>query len=177
LQRINAATHTGLRFETIKYRFDYAVQKTSANEGPMATNKTETAEIIAELAELYPGAFSTDPSLVRPLAIGVKEMLLQQCKLSPKSIGDALRRYTGSTGYLKATVEGAARVDLDGQAAGTVTMCQAEHAQRRLAKIAERVTIKPKATTLAAAKPAGAAKGSVNDEAGREGKDHRHADR
>jgi CRP-like cAMP-binding protein len=31
----------------------------------MATNKTETAEIIAELAELYPGAFSTDPSLVR----------------------------------------------------------------------------------------------------------------
>jgi sRNA-binding protein len=133
----------------------------------VATNKTETAEIIAELAELYPGAFSTDPSRVRPLAIGVKEMLLQQCKLTPKSIGDVLRRYTGSTGYLKATVEGAARVDLDGQAAGPVTMCQAEHAQRRLAKIAERVAIKPKSTILAAAKPAGAAKGSVEAPGGK----------
>src|SRR5260370_12110404 len=105
------------------YRFDTAVQERSAHEGADETNKTETAEIIAELAELYPGAFSTDPSLVRPLANGVREMLLLQCKLSPKTIGDALRRYTGTTGNLKATVEAAARADRDGQPAGTGTMC------------------------------------------------------
>jgi sRNA-binding protein len=67
----------------------------------MATSKTKTAEIIAELAELYPGAFSTDSSLVRPLAIGLKEMLLQQCKLSPKSIGGrsaSLHRQHGLSG-------------------------------------------------------------------------------
>jgi hypothetical protein len=41
-------------------------------------------------------------------------------------------------------------------------MRQTDHAQRRLAKIAEWVAIKPKAT-ITAAKPAGAAKDSVND--------------
>jgi sRNA-binding protein len=119
----------------------------------MATSKSETSEIITELAKLYPGAFSTDSSRVRPLAIGLKELLLQHCKRSPRSIENAMRRYTGSTGYLNAMVEGAARVGLDGQSAGFVTMPQAEYAQRRLAKMAQRLAAKPNAApTTAAAK-------------------------
>jgi len=109
----------------------------------MATSKTEAAEIIAELTRLYPKAFSTDPSQVRPLAVGLKDVLLQQCTRSPKHLENAMRRYTGSAGYLKATVEGAVRVDLDGQEAGVVTVYQAEYAKRRLAKMAERFAAKP----------------------------------
>src|SRR5260370_39212144 len=101
----------------------------------MATSKTEAAEIIAELASLYPKAFSTDPSRVRPLAIGVKEVLFQQSKRSPKSLEKAMRRYTSQMGYLKATSEGAARVDLDGQEIGVVTEAQAEYAKGRRAKM------------------------------------------
>jgi sRNA-binding protein len=110
----------------------------------MVTTKIQSAETIAELAKLCPAAFSTDPSLVRPLAVGVKEMLLERYSLSPEAIDGALKYYTGSTHYLNVVVEGAARVDLDGQSVGTVTMRQAEHAQRRLVKMAERTAAKPK---------------------------------
>jgi sRNA-binding protein len=121
----------------------------------MATSKTEAAEIIAELTKLYPKAFSTDPAQVRPLAIGLKDVLLQQCTRPPKHLENAMRRYTGSAGYLKATVEGAVRVDLHGQDAGTVTVYQAEYAKRRLAKMAERFVAKPAvpATNGEVAKP------------------------
>jgi sRNA-binding protein len=116
----------------------------------MATSKTEAAEIIAELASLYPKAFSTDPSRVRPLAIGVKEVLFQQSKRSPKSLEKAMRRYTGQVSYLKATIEGAGRVDLDGQETGIVTTGQAVYAQGRLAKMVERLETKPAAPIAAA---------------------------
>jgi sRNA-binding protein len=136
----------------------------------MATSKSETAEIIAELSKLYPGAFTIDPSRVRPLAIGVKEVLLQRCKLSPKGVGDALRHYTGSRSYLKATVEGAVRIDLDGHPVGIVTMRQAENAQRRLANVAERLPAKPNpATTKAVAKPQLVTKGGTSNNSAMKG--------
>jgi sRNA-binding protein len=109
----------------------------------MATSKTEAAEIIAELTRRYPNAFSADPTRVRPLAVGLKDVLLQQCTRSPKHLENAMRRYTGSAGYLNATIEGAVRVDLDGQDAGVVTVHQAEYAKRRLAKMAARLAAKP----------------------------------
>jgi sRNA-binding protein len=109
----------------------------------MATSKTEAAEIIAELTKLYPNAFSADPSRVRPLAVGLKDVLLQHCTRSPKHLENAMRRYTGSAGYLNATVEGAVRVNLDGQEAGVVTVHQAEYAKRRLAKMAARLAARP----------------------------------
>jgi sRNA-binding protein len=125
----------------------------------MATSKTEATEIIAELASQYPKAFSTDPARVRPLAIGVKEVLFQQSQRSPKSLEKAMRRYTAQMSYLKATIEGAARVDLDGQEAGTVTTGQAVYAQGRLAKMVERLETKPVAPiAVAAARPAMAAR-------------------
>jgi ProP effector len=105
----------------------------------MATGTTEIASVIAKLAELYPKAFSTSPSHVRPLAIGVKEALFRELEtVTPRSLSGALRRYTGSVEYLKATIEGAARVDLEGRPTGTVTAQQAAYAQRRLADLAAR---------------------------------------
>jgi ProP effector len=121
----------------------------------MATDKTDTTDIIAQFARLFPKAFSTEPSQARPLAIGVKELLVEQCKLSPKSVSKALHRYTRSTAYLRATVEGAVRVNLDGEPAGVVTQGQAEHALRHLADVAKRPPPKPEnaPTTKAAPNP------------------------
>jgi len=97
--------------------------------------RTEAAKIIDELAKSFPKAFSTDPSRIRPLAVGIKEMLFQRYRISPGRIVLALRYYTGSAAYLKAIVEGAVRVDLEGAPAGIVTTHHIEHARRRLAKI------------------------------------------
>jgi ProP effector len=124
----------------------------------MVTSKIQSAETIAELAKLCPAAFSTDSSLLRPLAVGVKELLLQHCNLSPESIDDALKHYTGSTGYLKVLVEGAERVGLDGKSAGTVTARQAEYAQRRLTRTAERTAAKADASAATSKADASAAK-------------------
>jgi ProP effector len=116
----------------------------------MTTNQSDIAEIIAQLANLYPVAFSTDPSRVQPLAIGVKEALLRECNLSPQDIDNALRCYTRSVGYLKTIIEGAARIDLNGQAAGVVTTGQAEYAQRLLSKGAAKLEAKSEAANAKA---------------------------
>jgi sRNA-binding protein len=51
-----------------------------------------------------------------------------------------LRIYTSRVSYLRAMVEGASRIDLDGNTVSTVTASEAEHAAARLAaRIAKRV--------------------------------------
>ncbi len=47
----------------------------------------------------------------------------------------ALTAYTGRVMYLRGLVEGAARLDLDGNPAGEVTVRDAEYAAAKLAKI------------------------------------------
>jgi sRNA-binding protein len=98
------------------------------------TTAQNPAAIIAELARLYPRAFFTDPSRMRPLTIGVKEMLLCEWKDAPDALGVALRYYTGGTSYLKVMIAGASRVDLQGRKAGLVTARHAKMARRRLAE-------------------------------------------
>ena len=99
------------------------------------TTAQNPAAIIAELARLYPRAFFTDPSRMRPLTIGVKEMLLCEWKDAPDALGVALRYYTGGTSYLKVMIAGASRVDLQGRKAGLVTARHAKMARRRLAEM------------------------------------------
>src|SRR5215475_11808429 len=100
-------------------------------------SSAEASKIIEHLAKSFPKTFSTDPSRVQPLAVGIKKMLFKRSRQSPQRVALALRHYTGSVGYLRTIIEGAIRVDLEGAAAGTVTMHQVEHAQRCLAKLAE----------------------------------------
>jgi sRNA-binding protein len=78
-------------------------------------------------------------------------------------LGAALGLYTRKVSYLAAAVEGAPRVDLDGQAAGSVTSDQHAYAQRRLVHLREKanpqpkVQAKPKAPTRPKAEPRPAA--------------------
>ena len=79
----------------------------------------------------------------RPLAIGIhKQLMERQPDLDKNQVRTALHNHTAATRYLKALVEGAPRLDLDGNPAGEVTAEQQKQAvttlRDRLKKAAER---------------------------------------
>jgi ProP effector len=92
---------------------------------------------IAELVAQFPKAFTLDSAGVRPLKLGIRDDLYGLSAISHRRIVAALARYCKSPTYLKATTEGAARVDLAGEAAGTVTATEAQHATENLAVFAK----------------------------------------
>jgi ProP effector len=106
---------------------------------------------IALLTERYPDTFTTELAKVRPLAIGISQTLTLFCSdIPPKQLKMALRAYCGHGTYLRAMVEGAARIDLDGAPSGVVTAGEARHAGELIAALAAR--------DLAAARQAARAK-------------------
>ena len=71
-----------------------------------------------------------------PLAIGIHKSLMQRFPEPGKAqVRAALHFHTGTTRYLKALVEGATRLDLEGNAAGEVT---AEQEAQAVATLRER---------------------------------------
>jgi sRNA-binding protein len=118
----------------------------------MADGKNNAEGTIAELVTAFPTAFTLDPTLVRPLKLGIKDDLFAQCGISHRRITAALRLYCNGASYLAATTEGAVRVDLAGEPAGIVTGAEAAHAMEALAVLAK-----------IAAKRAGKAAGAPKD--------------
>jgi sRNA-binding protein len=99
------------------------------------SNKSDPRIIIGILAEKFPLAFFLNGSRRRPLKIGIlDDLIIAEPKISRTRLRSALRDYTSSPGYLLACREGAARVDLSGQPAGTVSEEEAQHAWRRAGK-------------------------------------------
>ena len=86
------------------------------------------------LAEWYPLAFAVYEQRRKPLKLGIDHDLAIATAgaITLKELKIALGFYVGNVGYLKACVEGAARIDLQGAAVGTVTPDEAEHARQRL---------------------------------------------
>ena len=79
----------------------------------------------------------------QPLAIGIHKALMERFPdLDKGQVRTALHFHTGTTRYLKAIVEGALRIDLDGNAIGAVTAEQQTQAVKtlrdRFKKVAER---------------------------------------
>lgn len=69
----------------------------------------------------------------KPLAIGIhKQLMERKPELDKNKVRVALHGHTASSRYLKAMVEGAPRLDLDGQPAGEVTAEQQEVAVKTL---------------------------------------------
>jgi sRNA-binding protein len=66
----------------------------------------------------FPAAFTLDRTLVRPVKLGIKDDLYGQCAISHRRITAALRSYCNSVHYLRASTEGAVRIDLAGDPAG-----------------------------------------------------------
>jgi sRNA-binding protein len=101
----------------------------------MSNSATKVETTIAELVVAFPAAFTLDPTLVRPVKLGIKDDIYTQSAISRRRITAALRSYCNSVDYLRVSTEGAVRIDLTGEPAGTVTTTEARHATERLASL------------------------------------------
>jgi ProP effector len=96
------------------------------------STQVDPLDPLALLARQFPQAFTIGHQRW-PLKIGIHEDLVARATgLSNNQILKALHRYTSDISYLRVMVEGAARVDLDGNSAGTVTARQAAFAKKQM---------------------------------------------
>jgi ProP effector len=106
----------------------------------MSSRATKVETAVAELAAAFPATFKLDPTLVRPVKLGIKDEVVAHSDVSRRRISAALRSYCNSVHYLRASTEGAMRIDLTGEPAGTVTATEARHATERLAALGKAAT-------------------------------------
>jgi ProP effector len=92
--------------------------------------------VIEILAERFPRAFAVYEKRRVPLKLGIRAdllpLLVDSRVITERELKVALNYYTRSWGYLRASVEGAWRIDLNGKAAGAVTAAEATSARIRL---------------------------------------------
>ena len=113
-------------------------ENVSEQTSDKARNKNRAANQAAvELLETnYPKAFNAAEP--KPLKIGIQEDLVADDKVSRGKIKRALATYVRNPRYLQSIVEGADRVDLNGDASGTVNESEAGHAKAKLAEYKQR---------------------------------------
>jgi sRNA-binding protein len=90
------------------------------------------------LADLYPHCFNRLNR--RPLKVGVcEEVITQHSELSRHRIKGLLKEYTQHELYWSTLKAGTARIGLDGNVAGEVTLEDEQHALIQMARMARRV--------------------------------------
>jgi ProP effector len=106
-----------------------------------ATPNSGTAAIVNAikmrklLAKRFPQCFKAFGQPKLPLKIGIdRDIIAAAPELRYRNILYAIADYTSGSSYLRTLIEGAARIDLNGDAAGIVTAAQEHYAQGRLAK-------------------------------------------
>jgi sRNA-binding protein len=77
----------------------------------MSDSATKVGTAIAELAAAFPAAFTLDPTLVRPVKLGIKDDIYARSAVSRRRITAALRSYCNSVhragcGNLHRTISG-----------------------------------------------------------------------
>ena len=102
------------------------------------------------LIERYPLCFVGHERHRRPIKRGILHDLVATGVLPAAKLSMALRLYCGNEGYLRASIAGAPRIDLEGNVAGEVTAAQAAHARKNFDAILERQMAKAKAKRDAA---------------------------
>ena len=87
-------------------------------------------QILDLLCERFPKALARDPARRQPLKRGIDRDLVARLDgtVSRSGIKRVLGIYTSCLEYRATLIEGAARIDLDGNPAGAVTAGEAEHA-------------------------------------------------
>ena len=95
------------------------------------TRNAKADAALALLCERWPKCFFMFPGRRLPLKIGIHKDIPDGL-IEPKILRLAFRLYVNNPGYLNAMRLGVARVDLNGEAAGTVGENDAKSAQARL---------------------------------------------
>jgi ProP effector len=103
----------------------------------MTTTKQDIDAALARLAEAFPQTFVLEKHRPhRPLKVGIAADIRARCPaVERRVLSVVLSVYTRRVMYLQSLVAGAARVDLDGKAAGEVTARDAEYAAAKLVGI------------------------------------------
>jgi ProP effector len=112
----------------------------------------------------WPTAFPAHPEAIRPLAVGIHQLLEKEFPdRSPEQIRRAIAqwRYPRLGAYLRAVARGGARYDLDGQPCGEVTEGEKDNARQRLHEW--RAKRKAQAAAAAAAAAVSSPDGSLPD--------------
>jgi ProP effector len=108
-------------------------RRVKQKDNPKLTER-RYCELRKFLARRFPRCFVA----ARPLMIGIDAPLLAACRdLTRRDRCDILKaiaQYTSSTEYLQAMTEGAARINLNGEAAGVVWRYDEEHSKHLLAR-------------------------------------------
>lgn len=101
------------------------------------------AAVYALLAETWPNCFSIYEGRRRPLKIGIHHDILAALDgaVSAEELSEALRCYVSNRVYRSRLIEGATRIDLDGQPTGKVTEKDALAAKPKAAKRAPAAAI------------------------------------
>ena len=102
------------------------------------------------LIERYPLCFFGLEDMRKPIKRGILHDLLATGVLPASDLAQVLRYYCGNAGYLRVSIAGASRIDLEGNVDGEVTAAQAAHARKNLDAILERQMTKAKAKRDAA---------------------------
>ena len=87
-----------------------------------------------DLHQRYPQTFVRDSEQMHPLKIGIAHDLRACVETMPRVLNYALRRYTTQPAYLRSLIAQKPRLDLCGQAVGTVTHDEREVAKARLSQ-------------------------------------------
>jgi sRNA-binding protein len=85
-----------------------------------------------ELHRQYPQTFFRDPEKIHPLKIGIDHDLRERIEAPKRVLHYCMQRYATRPAYLRALIAQKPRLDLAGQAVGTVTDDERESAQERL---------------------------------------------
>ena len=102
------------------------------------------------LADLYPHCF--DRMNRRPLKVGIfEEVIAQHPEMSRHRIKRLLKEYTQHELYWSALKAGTARIGLDGNVAGEVTLEDEQHALIQMARMARRAAAREAEARKAAA--------------------------
>jgi sRNA-binding protein len=94
--------------------------------------KPQIDALYDELYQRYPQTFVRDPEKIHPLKIGISHDLRARVATPWRILSYALRRYTTRPAYLRALIAQKPRLDLSGQAVGTVTHDEREAAKAHL---------------------------------------------
>jgi sRNA-binding protein len=97
---------------------------------------------IARLAATFPRCFAVYQLRRRPLKVGIHHDIIVRVMVDQRELHRALRLYVHNIGYLRALRAGVDRIDLDGNAVGTVTAEQAQSAAEELARRGHKVPAK-----------------------------------
>jgi sRNA-binding protein len=105
----------------------------------MRITKQDMDAALVCLVETFPQTFVLEKYRPhRPLKVGIAAEIPARCPdLERRVLGAVMSGYTKRVMYLQGLVAGAARIDLDGNPAGEVSVDEAEHAIVKLAGILE----------------------------------------